>query len=79
MIQETLLWKNIGEVFSIVAYVFFFWEEVTKAPSKEEVLPVISTAKHYLIHIYRNDLFFLSVVNAEFPPLLVLEFFAQTY
>jgi len=52
----------------------FFWEEVTKAPSKEEVLPVISTAKHYLIHIYRNDLFFLSVVNAEFPPLLVLEF-----
>jgi len=52
----------------------FFWEEVTKAPSKEEVLPVISTAKHYLIHIYRNELFFLSVVNAEFPPLLVLEF-----
>lgn len=50
-----------------------FWEHVMKARAKTEVLPVISTARLYLIHVYRGGLFFLSTVGKDVPPLLVLE------
>lgn len=51
-----------------------FWQHVTKAPTPADVSPVIATPKCYLIHIQRNRLFFLAVVQLETPPLLVLEF-----
>ena len=38
-----------------------------------QIPPVIPTPKYYLIHITRNDLSFLSTVQKETPPLLVLE------
>mmetsp|Transcript_31012 Transcript_31012/g.50167 ORF Transcript_31012/g.50167 Transcript_31012/m.50167 type:complete len:415 (+) Transcript_31012:81-1325(+) len=55
-----------------------FWDHVCKAESPEEVIPVITTSKHYLIHVYRNGLFFLSTVQTEVPPLLVIEFLNRT-
>jgi AP-3 complex subunit mu len=51
-----------------------FWNEVTSASSFEEVLPVITTPKHYLFHVYRHRMFFLANVTAEAPPLLVVEY-----
>ncbi|TPX33992.1 hypothetical protein SmJEL517_g03227 [Synchytrium microbalum] len=51
-----------------------FWSIVKKAGTIEDVCPVIAVAKHYLLHIWRNDLFFLAVVAHEVPPLSVLEF-----
>jgi len=51
-----------------------FWRERTKVTEPEDVSPVITTAKHYLINVYRFDLFFLAIVQAEVPPLLVIEF-----
>lgn len=50
-----------------------FWELYQKAPSKFELEPVISTSKFYLIHVTRNDLFYLTVVSADVSPLFVLE------
>mmetsp|Transcript_38226 Transcript_38226/g.75252 ORF Transcript_38226/g.75252 Transcript_38226/m.75252 type:complete len:415 (+) Transcript_38226:60-1304(+) len=50
-----------------------FWEELNKAPKRSEVPPVIATPKYYLIHVQRNDLTFLSTVQNETPPLLILE------
>ena len=88
-----------------------FWEEVTKAPSRDEVIgldwigldwigldwigldwidccygyqmtnsiinqkvpPVIVTPKYYLINIHRFGLFFLSTLQNEYSPLLVVE------
>lgn len=50
-----------------------FWEQVSRHSSKFDVPPVISIGDHYLIHITRNDLFFLTIVSGEVPPLFVLE------
>eukprot|EP00823_Brevimastigomonas_motovehiculus_P006871 TRINITY_DN5891_c0_g1_i1.p1 TRINITY_DN5891_c0_g1~~TRINITY_DN5891_c0_g1_i1.p1 ORF type:complete len:419 (+),score=100.09 TRINITY_DN5891_c0_g1_i1:56-1312(+) len=50
-----------------------FMEEVAKASSKFEVLPIITTPKFYLIHTYRFGLFFLSAVQKEVSPLMILE------
>ena len=40
-----------------------FWEEVKKAGKPENVPPVISTPKHYVVHIHKHDLFFVGVVR----------------
>ncbi len=47
---------------------------VTKALSPEEVSPVIPDSKYYFVHIQHNKLFFLAIVQAETPPLLILDF-----
>jgi len=52
----------------------YFWEEVNKAPSPEEVLPIIITPKFYLVNVQKNALFFLCPVQAEIAPLLVIDF-----
>merc|ERR1712216_389110 len=51
-----------------------FWRERTKVPDPQDLRPVITTAKHYLVHAFRFELFFVCVVQTEVPPLLVLEF-----
>jgi AP-3 complex subunit mu len=52
----------------------YFWDQVNKASSHEEVLPILQTPKNYLIHIQRNGLFLLGVANLEVSPLLIIEF-----
>uniref|UniRef100_A0A3P8XYL8 Adaptor related protein complex 3 subunit mu 1 n=1 Tax=Esox lucius TaxID=8010 RepID=A0A3P8XYL8_ESOLU len=52
----------------------YFLEAREKALDPEDVPPVISTPHHYLISIYRDKLFFLSVIQTEVPPLFVIEF-----
>jgi len=82
MIQSIFILNNLGDIIIEKHYrglinravCDYFWEEVTKAPNPNEVLPVIQTPKYYLIHIQRNSLFFLSVVSVETSPLLVIEF-----
>merc|ERR1712070_459412 len=51
-----------------------FWRERTKVPNPEDLCPVLSTHKHYMVHVYRFDLFFLCIVQTEVSPLLVIEF-----
>lgn len=50
-----------------------FWEEVSKATSHDQVLPIIATPKYYMVHTHRYGLFFLSTVRKEVAPLLVIE------
>eukprot|EP01116_Phalansterium_solitarium_P021694 TRINITY_DN6846_c0_g1_i1.p1 TRINITY_DN6846_c0_g1~~TRINITY_DN6846_c0_g1_i1.p1 ORF type:complete len:421 (-),score=60.97 TRINITY_DN6846_c0_g1_i1:153-1415(-) len=55
-----------------------FFELVRKASKPEEVLPVLSVSKHYLVHVQRgavNDgpIYFLAVVSHDVPVLLVIE------
>ncbi len=50
-----------------------FWEEVTKVNSRWELLPIFATAKCYMIATYRFGLFWLTCVQKEVSPLLVLE------
>lgn len=45
-----------------------------KQSSPQDVNPILTTPKYYLIHIQRGGLFFLSVVSMEVSPLLVVEF-----
>ncbi|KGL85353.1 AP-3 complex subunit mu-1, partial [Tinamus guttatus] len=45
-----------------------------KAVDVENVPPVIPTPHHYLISIYRDKIFFVSVIQTEVPPLFVIEF-----
>ncbi|TPX40594.1 hypothetical protein SeMB42_g03451 [Synchytrium endobioticum] len=51
-----------------------FWSLVKRSPTTEDVAPAIASQAHYLMHIQRNDLFFLAIVTTEVPPLSVLEF-----
>lgn len=50
-----------------------FWEHVLKAPARHEVPPVIATAKYYLLHVMRGELFFLTVLSKDVRPLFILE------
>ncbi|XP_046885453.1 AP-3 complex subunit mu-1 [Hypomesus transpacificus] len=52
----------------------YFFEAKEKAVEPENVPPVLRTPHHYLISIYRDKLFFLSVIQTEVPPLFVIEF-----
>ncbi|XP_076814133.1 AP-3 complex subunit mu-1-like [Clavelina lepadiformis] len=52
----------------------FVFEALEKASSPEDLPPVIATPHHYLISIYRERLYFVSVVSKEIQPLFVIEF-----
>ncbi|XP_077986319.1 AP-3 complex subunit mu-1-like [Glandiceps talaboti] len=52
----------------------YFFEAQEKASSPNDVPPVINTPHHYLISIFRNQLYFVAVVTTEVPPLFVIEF-----
>jgi len=82
MIQSIFILNSVGDI--IIEKHFrgllnrnvcdYFWDEVGKSKSVEDVPPIITTPKYYLIHIQKNSLFFLSVVAMEVAPLLVVEF-----
>jgi len=82
MIQSLFILSNRGDVIiekhwrGLInrALCDHFWEEVNKAESPAEVLPIISTSKYYLIHIQHEGLFFLAPVLSEISPLLVIDF-----
>merc|ERR1712226_1428897 len=52
----------------------YFFEELSNGSSPDDVPPVIATPHHYLVSIYRDRLYFVSVVTQEVPPLFVIEF-----
>ncbi|KAF0696615.1 Aste57867_12640 [Aphanomyces stellatus] len=52
----------------------YFVEQVNRYKHREDVPPIISTANHYLISAFREDLFVLAVVTNETSPLFVIEF-----
>jgi AP-3 complex subunit mu len=45
----------------------------------QEVPPIITTSKYYLINVYRNDIFLLATTTRETSPLLVIEFLHRVY
>jgi len=51
-----------------------FWGEVAKAKDEGHVAPIIASAKRYLIHVFKYNMYFLSTVQEDTPPLLVMEF-----
>jgi len=52
----------------------YFFDAQNKAASPVDIPPVISTPHHYLISIYRSNVFFVAVCMTEVPPLFVIEF-----
>lgn len=52
----------------------YFFDAQTKATSPSDIPPVIPTPHYYLITIFRNDLYFVAVLQNEVPPLFVIEF-----
>jgi len=82
MIHSLFLVNNLGETFlekhwkSVISKSVcdYFFEAQNKAGSSENVPPVISTPHHYLINIYRGDIFFIAVTQSEVAPLFVIEF-----
>ena len=57
--------RNLAEI---------FWGEVIKNVNPEDTLPIITTDKHYLIHVKHQDLFLLAVIGGEQPPLMIIDF-----
>jgi AP-3 complex subunit mu len=45
----------------------------------QDTPPIISSAQHFLINVYRENIFLLAVVVRETPPLLVIEFLHRVY
>ncbi|KFV79404.1 AP-3 complex subunit mu-1 [Struthio camelus australis] len=82
MIHSLFLINCTGDIFlekhwkSVVSQSVcdYFFEAQEKAVDVENVPPVISTPHHYLISIYRDKIFFVSVIQTEVPPLFVIEF-----
>ncbi|CAG5129958.1 unnamed protein product, partial [Candidula unifasciata] len=57
----------------------YFFEAQTKASNPEDVPPVIVTPHHYIIHIFRNKLYFVAVLTTEVAPLFVIEFLHRIF
>ncbi|CAH1786571.1 unnamed protein product [Owenia fusiformis] len=82
MIHSLFIINSSGDVFmekhwkSVInrSICDYFFEAQGKAGTPEDVPPVIRTPHHYLINIYRNQLYFVAVVTTEVPPLFVIEF-----
>lgn len=82
MIHSLFLINTSGDIFlekhwkSVISRSVcdYFFEAQGKAADLENVPPVISTPHHYLINIYREKIFFVSVIQTEVPPLFVIEF-----
>ncbi|KAL5251196.1 hypothetical protein ACHWQZ_G016788 [Mnemiopsis leidyi] len=51
-----------------------FFDAQTKAPTPEDVPPIITTNKNYLISIYREKIYLVAVTQMEVQPLFVIEF-----
>ncbi|UJR27271.1 hypothetical protein I4U23_008566 [Adineta vaga] len=52
----------------------YFFEAQSKCANSEDVPPVIATPHHYLVNIFRNNLYFVAVLTNELAPLFVIEF-----
>lgn len=82
MIHSLFLINSTGDIFlekhwkSVISRSVcdYFFEAREKAGEPDNVPPVICTPHHYLINIYREKIFFVSVIQAEVPPLFVIEF-----
>jgi len=82
MIDSLFLLNAAGDIFlekhwkSVISrnIIDYFTEKQNKAESPVDIPPVIATPHHYLISIYRNNLYFVSVCMSEVPPLFVIEF-----
>eukprot|EP01119_Soliformovum_irregulare_P005473 TRINITY_DN17229_c0_g1_i1.p1 TRINITY_DN17229_c0_g1~~TRINITY_DN17229_c0_g1_i1.p1 ORF type:complete len:414 (-),score=113.88 TRINITY_DN17229_c0_g1_i1:67-1308(-) len=49
-----------------------FWDELGRG-TPENISPVFNTPKYVLVHISRDSLFYLAVLDGEAPPLMVVE------
>ena len=87
MIQSFFLITNSGEVLIEKHWrditgrdvCDFFWDEVNKYDSKEEIPPVLSTTKYYLINIFRDNIFFMCTTTCETSPLRIIEFLHRVF
>lgn len=52
----------------------YFFEEHKKITSPIDMPPVLATPHHYLITIYRCNLYFVAACATEVTPLFVIEF-----
>lgn len=43
----------------------YFFDAQRKATSPDDIQPIIATPHHYLISIYRRNLFFVAVTTSE--------------
>ena len=57
----------------------YFWDEVNKYETKEEMPPLVHTTKYYLISIYREGMFFVGTTTVETDPLGVIEFLHRMF
>lgn len=57
----------------------YFWDEVNKYETKEEMPPLVHTTKYYLISIYREGMFFVGTTTVETNPLGMIEFLHRMF
>lgn len=87
MIHSLFIINNSGDVFmekhwkSVIhkSICDYFFEVQGRAGSLDDIPPVIATPHHYLINIYRNQLYFVAVVTTEVSPLFVVEFLHRVF
>jgi len=80
MIHSLFILNNLGDVLIEKHYrghihrtiCEAFWDELGRG-TPENISPVFNTPKYVLVHIQRESLFFLAVLNGEVSPLMVVE------
>lgn len=87
MIHSLFMINNTGDIFlekhwkSVVPRTIcdYFFEAQRKTTDPQDIPPVIATPHHYLIQIFRNNVYFVSVAQTEVPPLFVIEFLHKVF
>jgi AP-3 complex subunit mu len=51
----------------------FFWAKVQACAHPKDVPPVMTGPKHYLINVFRGNMYYLATVTCEVAPLMVIE------
>ena len=51
----------------------FFWKKVKSCGKQKDVPPVMTGPKHYLVNIFRENMYYLATITCEVAPLAVIE------
>lgn len=82
MIHSLFIINSSGDVFmekhwkSVInkSVCDYFFDAQRKSSTADDIPPVIATPHHYLISVYRCQMFFVAVCMSEVTPLFVIEF-----
>jgi len=57
----------------------FFWDELSKYEFQQDIPPIFSNGKYFIVNVQRGGMFLLASIIGEVPPLLAIEFLHRVF